>query len=53
MNQFVQAFEERLRVAFQRKAAEFDRYTDDEPKTAFVAAQIAGLYQDLVEALSH
>jgi len=52
MNQFVQAFEERLRVVFQRKAAEFNRYAENEPNTAFVTEQIAGLYQDLVEALS-
>ena len=52
MNQFAQAFEERLRVVFQRKAAEFNCYAENEPKNAFVTAQIAGLYQDLVDALN-
>lgn len=53
MNQFVLAFEERLRLVFQRKAAEFSRHAEEEPATAFVTVQLAGLYQDLVEALSH
>ncbi len=53
MKTYVQTFEERLRSLFQRKAAEFSRYAEEEPSTAIVTVQLAGLYEDLVEALSH
>lgn len=53
MTNYVQAFEERLRLLFQRKAAEFSKYAEDEPSTACVTIQLAGLYQDLVEAMGH
>ncbi|HEY9869151.1 MAG TPA: hypothetical protein V6D08_08290 [Candidatus Obscuribacterales bacterium] len=53
MNQFVQALEERLRAVFQHRAAEFSRHAEEEPSTAYVTAELAGLYRDLVEVLSH
>jgi len=53
MKNYVKTFEERLRLLFQMKAAEFSRYAEEEPKTACVTIQLAGLYQDLVEAMGH
>ena len=53
MNNYIRVFEERLLTTFQRKALEFSRYAEEEPSTAIVTSQLAGLYQDLVEALSH
>jgi len=53
MNNHIQSFDERLRNLFQRKAAEFSRYAEEEPSTAIVTIQLAGLYQDLAESVSH
>jgi hypothetical protein len=53
MSNYIQAFEERLLTLFQRKAAEFTRYAEDEPRTALITTQLAGLYQDLIESLNH
>ncbi len=53
MNNHVQAFEERLRALFQKKAAEFKRFAEEEPSTAIVTGQLAGLYKDLAEAMAH
>lgn len=52
MNKYVQAFDEKLRDVFREKAAEFNRYAEEDPSKAIVTAQLAGLYRDLVEALS-
>jgi hypothetical protein len=53
MTNYIQTFDERLRILFQRKAAEFSKYAEDEPSTACVTIQLAGLYQDLVDAMRH
>jgi hypothetical protein len=53
MNTHIQSLEERLKSLFQRKAAEFSRYADEDPSTAIVTSQLAGLYQDLAEAITH
>lgn len=53
MNNYIQVFEEKLLSTFERKAQEFSRYAEEEPSTAMVTSQLAGLYQDLVRALSH
>jgi len=53
MKNYIQTFEERLRSIFQLKAAEFSRYAEEEPATAIVTTQLAGLYEELAEALSH
>ncbi len=53
MSNYIQAFDDRLRNLFQIKAAEFTRYAEEEPGTALITTQLAGLYQDLIEALSH
>ena len=53
MTNYIQSFEDRLRVLFQKKAAEFSKYAEEEPSTACVTTQLAGLYQDLFEAMGH
>jgi hypothetical protein len=53
MNSYIHSFEERLRSLFTEKAAEFSKYAEEQPATAMVTGQLAGLYNDLVEALSH
>jgi hypothetical protein len=53
MNNYVHTFEERLRSLFTEKAAEFSKYAEEQPATAIVTGQLAGLYKDLVEALNH
>jgi len=51
MNDHVKNFEQRLIGLFERKAEEFTRYSQEDPKTASVTSQLAGLYQDLVEVM--
>ncbi len=51
MKNHVQTFEDRLRNLFQKKAAEFSRYAEEEPSTAIVTGQLAGLYEDLIKGL--
>jgi len=52
MPNHVKTFHERLLQLFERKAAEFSKYAEEEPKTAIVTTQLAGLYKDLAEALT-
>jgi len=51
MPNHVKEFEERLLGLFERKAAEFSRYAEEQPNTAIVTAQLAGLYKELAEAM--
>jgi hypothetical protein len=53
MKDLIQAFEDRLRGLFESKAAEFAKYAEEEPTSAVVTIQLAGLYRDLAEAISH
>jgi hypothetical protein len=53
MKDLMQAFDDRLRGLFENKAAEFAKYAEEEPTTSAVTAQLAGLYRDLAEAISH
>ncbi|MBY0358173.1 MAG: hypothetical protein K2W82_09250 [Candidatus Obscuribacterales bacterium] len=48
MKQHVKNFEDRLVGIFEKKAAEFSRYAEEQPKTAIVTSQLADLYRDLV-----
>jgi hypothetical protein len=48
---YIQEFEQRLLGLFERKAEEFTRYAEEQPNTAIVTTQLAGLYKDLAEAM--
>jgi hypothetical protein len=51
MNDHIKAFQQRLTTLFENKAAQFTQYSKDEPKTAAVTTQLAGLYADLVKVM--
>jgi len=51
MNDHIKAFQQRLTTLFERKAAEFAKYSKDEPKTAVVTRELAGLYTDLAQVM--
>ena len=48
MKPYVKNFEDRLAGLFERKAAEFTRYSEEQPSTAMVTRQLADLYKDLL-----
>ncbi len=49
MNEHVNKLNDKLRGIFETKAAEFNKYSQDNPKTAAVTTQIAGMYEELAE----
>ena len=51
MNEYIQPFEQRLIGLFESKAQEFTKYSEEDAFTAPVAAQLAGLYAELVEVM--
>ncbi len=51
MSPYVLEFEERLRGIFERKAEEFSKFAEEQPKAAMVAEQIADLYRDLAQIM--
>lgn len=51
MKPHVKNFEDRLVGLFERKAAEFSRYAEEQPKTAIVTLQLADLYRDLAAVM--
>ena len=51
MNPYIKEFEERLRGIFERKAEEFSKYAEEQPKTAIVASQLADMYRDLAQIM--
>jgi hypothetical protein len=53
MNNYIQDFQDRLRQLFESKAAEFSQNAAAENTPTFVTTQLAGLYKDLAEAMSH
>jgi hypothetical protein len=48
MKPYVKNFEDRLAGIFEKKAAEFARYSEEQPATAIVTRQLADLYKDLL-----
>lgn len=48
MREHVKAFDDRLAGLFERKAAEFARHAEEQPKTAVVTLQLADMYRDLL-----
>ena len=48
----MEALQERLKEIFETKAAEFNRYSEENPNTAVVTNQIAGMYEDLVRVMT-
>lgn len=51
MNPYVKEFEDRLRGMFEKKAEEFSRFAEEQPRTAMVASQLADLYRDLAQIM--
>lgn len=51
MNEHIQEFHNRLLCLFESKAEEFAKYSQEDAHTGPVAAQLAGLYTDLVEVM--
>jgi hypothetical protein len=47
----IEAFQQRLIGLFESKAQEFTRYSQEDAVSAPVAAQLAGLYSELVEVM--
>jgi hypothetical protein len=52
MRPYIREFEERLRGIFEKKAEEFSRYAEEQPRTAIVTAQLATLYKELAESMT-
>ena len=52
-NEYVQQFQQRLIGLFESKAQEFTKYSEEDASTAPVAAQLAGLYTDLVAVMKN
>jgi hypothetical protein len=50
-DEHIQAFQTRLIGLFESKAQEFTKYSQEDAFTAPVAAQLAGLYSELVEVM--
>jgi hypothetical protein len=51
MNDHVRQFEQRLIGLFELKAQEFKKYSEEDASSAVVAAQLAGLYSELVQVM--
>ena len=51
MNEHIKAFDERLLGLFETKVAEFNQHAEEDPTTAFVTSQLAGLYAELAEIM--
>lgn len=51
MNEHVKNFNTRLISIFEIKAQEFTKHSEENPTTAKVTAELAGLYSDLVEVM--
>jgi hypothetical protein len=51
MNDHIVQFEQRLIGLFERKAQEFAKYSEEDASSAPVAAQLAGLYSELVQVM--
>ena len=51
MNEHAEALKARLTRLFESKAEEFNQYSEENPQTAIVTTQLAGLYQDLVQVM--
>lgn len=49
MRPYIKEFDERLRGMFEKKAEEFTRFAEEQPRTKIVAAQLADLYRDLAQ----
>ncbi len=51
-NNHMEALQDRLKEIFETKAAEFNRYSEENPSTAVVTTQLAALYEDLVRVMT-
>jgi len=51
MNEHMEALQKRLKELFEHKAQEFTRYSEENPHTAPVTSQIAGMYEDLARVM--
>ena len=51
MRPYIKEFEERLLVLFEKKAEEFSKFAEDQPRAQMVATQLADLYRDLADVM--
>jgi hypothetical protein len=51
MNEHIQKFNSKLIGIFETKSQEFTKYSEENPSTAIVASQLAGLYAELAEVM--
>jgi hypothetical protein len=51
MRPYVKEFEERLLVLFEKKAEEFTKFAEEQPRAQMVASQLADLYRDLAQIM--
>jgi len=51
VNEYVNTFNQRLIGIFEVKAAEFTKHSEENPLTSKITAEIAGMYEDLVEVM--
>lgn len=51
MNPHVKNFDDRLLSLFEKRAQEFVRFSEEQPRTARVARQLADLYMDLANLI--
>ncbi|HEY9679215.1 MAG TPA: hypothetical protein V6C76_14495 [Drouetiella sp.] len=51
MDEYIKSFNKRLIGIFEAKAEEFTKHSQENPATAGVTAELAGMYSDLVEVM--
>jgi len=52
-NEHIEALQSRLTELFNTKAAEFNRYSEENPHTAQITTQVAGMYEDLARVFKN
>ena len=52
-NEHAKALDQRLQGLFEKKVAEFTRFSEDNPKTAAITMLLAGLYEELAMIVRH
>jgi hypothetical protein len=50
-NEHIEALQKRLANIFELKAAEFTKYSEENPHTSQITTQVAGMYEDLARVM--
>ncbi|MBX3134935.1 hypothetical protein KF707_01780 [Candidatus Obscuribacterales bacterium] len=50
-NEHIEALQKRLVNIFELKAAEFTKYSEENPHTSQITTQVAGMYEDLARVM--